>query len=249
MIVLLIRNTSRRLCRIHLTDRLHFRHLETDPSEMFAQLLHHHRSVMPMTGGGQNAQEVQNRSLQRGHHETKSSTAGKQWQHPVNGLAPGAWHLGDDQSTLREEENIKANHLINSKSTNRSSRTYTDVTENGTAQQEHHPRLPLHDIRRRPMHPRHEHEEVSQEGIEWSHGLVKGSHFARFVLVGPAITNSFNRSSLNHQMLLTCKRCRHTSGHWTEQPRAVQSPWLVRRRCQISCSSTLHDPVDRWWGT
>lgn len=46
---------------------LHFCYFETDPSEMFTQLLHNDRSVMPMTGRRDNDQHVDQWTLQDGH--------------------------------------------------------------------------------------------------------------------------------------------------------------------------------------
>lgn len=65
--------------------------------------------------------------------------------------------------------------------------TYTNITEDSSTQQEHNPGLPLHDIRRGPVHPRHENTKVREEGHEWTHGLAKGSHLAGFVFVRPEI--------------------------------------------------------------
>lgn len=63
--------------------------------------------------------------------------------------------------------------------------THTDITEDSSAEQENNPRLLLHDVRRRPVHPDHEKEEVAQEWYEGPHCLLERAHFTRFVLVRP----------------------------------------------------------------
>lgn len=106
MIVLLIRV----IFLLVLSNRLHLGHTEADPAKVFAQLLNDDRSVVPVTEGGQNGEEVDERSLQHRHQQTQRSRAGEQRQHPVDGLTPRARHLRHNQATLTFERNLISNY-------------------------------------------------------------------------------------------------------------------------------------------